>query len=176
MFKTESGEIFEYDISKNILVPSKKNEKQIVINSKTGKSFIVGTNEFQRWQKNQRPLFNNFYSYLFDCGISLPIVRCKLKIIFYFPDSRRRDLGNKAETIYDELKDAGIIADDDFKVLKPIVLDGWVQRDRPRTEIYITIIPPSSSEYNWDKTPASYVDKLRARRAIQAKIRRAKKK
>ena len=147
VFLTQSGELLEYDVKRKILVPSKKNQKQIVTNPKNGKSYLIGSAQYLRWQKDHEEIFKSFYDKIAAAGVNLPIVRCKIKTLFYFPDSKDRDLSNKFESIADELQKHGIIADDKFKVLKPIELDGWVCRDRPRTEIYITLISPESDEY-----------------------------
>lgn len=97
-------------------------------------------------------------------------------MLFYFPDSKKRDLTNKVETINDELVDHKIIFDDDFKVVKPISIDGFVDRCRPRTEIYITILTPECKEYEWDITDdAKYKEGVAKRRALKERIRRAKK-
>ena len=167
--------MLEYDVKRSILVPSKKNQKQIVTNPKNGKMYIIGSAQYLKWQKEHDDIFNDFHKRLALDGISLPIARCKVKALFYFPDSKDRDLTNKFDTIADELRSHGIIWDDKFKVLKPVNLDGWVCRNRPRTEVYITIISPDSPEYTWDITSEQHEVNQLARRALQTKMRRAKK-
>lgn len=134
--------------------------------------YLVGSRQFQRWKQEMVPVFEKLYNDLVAQGVRMPIYRCKVKAIFYFPDSKDRDLTNKFDTIADELRDHRIIADDKFKVLKPIVLDGFVCRNKPRTEVYITIISPESPEYEWDITSPDYEQKQKARRAVKSKIRR----
>ena len=173
MFKTEKGEVLEYDITKKILVPSKKNNKEIITNKRTGKMQVVGSRQYIKWQERNKKVFREFHEVLYNKGIKLPLSRCKVKALFYFPDSKKRDLTNKFETIADELVAHGIILDDPFQVLKPIMLDGFVCRERPRTEIYITIIEPGDPGYDWDITSPKFYEDRKKRLAIKAKIRRA---
>lgn len=175
VFEAESGEILEYDVSKKTLVPSKKNQKQIITNKYTGKKYIIDSKQYVSWQKYMTPIFREFFDSAYRAGVNLPISRCKVKVLFYFPDSKDRDLTNKFETIADELTAHGILLDDTFKVMKPVHVDGWVCRNRPRTEVYLTIITPECSEYEWDITSTDYAKKQLAIKAIQAKIRRRKR-
>jgi hypothetical protein len=172
VFISESGEVLEYDIVRKMLVPSKKNQKQIVTNSRNGKSYIIGSRQYLKWQKDNNEMFRAFFDSAYADGVNLPISRCKAKALFYFPDSKDRDLTNKFDTLADELTSHGIILDDNFKVLKPVHVDGWVCRNRPRTEVYLTVIPPGHAEYEWDITSDKYLQQQKDRRAIQAKIRR----
>lgn len=172
VFVSDAGEVLEYDIVRKLLVPSKKNQKQIVTNSRTGKSYIIGSRQYLKWQKDNNKVFSDFAGAAYAAGVSLPISRCKAKALFYFPDSKDRDLTNKFDTLADELTSHGIILDDNFKVMKPVHVDGWVCRDRPRTEVYLTIITPDQSEYEWDITSDKYKRQMMDRKAIKAKIRR----
>lgn len=172
VFVSESGEVLEYDIVKKLLVPSKKNQKQIVTNPHSGRSYIIGSKQYLKWQKDNDNLFTEFANSAYRAGVNLPIARCKAKALFYFPDSKDRDLTNKFDTLADELTTHGIILDDNFKVLKPVHVDGWVCRDRPRTEIYLTIITADMPEYEWDITSEAHRTAVMQRKAIKAKIRR----
>lgn len=159
-----------------MLVPSKKNQKEL-FKDRNGKFMVAPSAQFGKWKRMHQKVFSDFHDQLINSGVNLPIVRCKIKVLFYFPDSKKRDLSNKFETIMDELVDHEIVIDDQFQVVKPVVLDGFVCRDRPRTEIYITIITADMPEYEWDITNQAKHSKATAeRRAIKEKIRRAKKK
>jgi hypothetical protein len=46
-----------------------------------------------------------------------PITRCSIKIYHYWKDDRVRDNSNKADTLHDIFKEAGIISDDRWQVL-----------------------------------------------------------
>ena len=59
-----------------------------------------------------------------------------VEMMFYFPDKRRADLTNKAESVMDLLVDAGIIKDDNASVCPEVLLRfGGVDRERPRVEV-----------------------------------------
>lgn len=175
VYVSASGEVLELDVTRKVLVPSKKNQKQIVTNPHNGKSYIIGSKQYLQWQSDHHKIFSDFFERVHQAGVNMPISRCKAKALFYFPDAKDRDLTNKFDTLADELTSHGIILDDTFKVLKPVHVDGWVCRNRPRTELYLTIITPDSSEYEWDITSGRYNQDQLDRRAMQAKIRRRKK-
>lgn len=179
-----AGETFRFKNSRKIVVPSKKNQQAIDVVPKkdplTGDITYVPvphpSAQHQKWTKEHLPIFYRWKRHILDNhGVDVPIARAKLKILFYFPDSKDRDLGNKAETIYDIMRDTGIIIDDKFKCLKPITLDGWTQRDKPRTEIYLTLIHPDSPEYEWDLTDASWYEARDARILQRLRLRRLQK-
>lgn len=175
-----NGETFIFKNTRKIVVPSKKNQQAIDIvpktNLDTGEVTYVPvphpSAQHQKWTKEHTPIFYAWKRRMIAQGVDIPIMRAKLKILFYFPDSKDRDLGNKAETIYDIMRDTGIIADDKFKVLKPITLDGWTQRDKPRTEIYLTLIEPDSPEYAWDITDPAWHRRAAERLTLRQKVRR----
>lgn len=185
-YQMEDGTIVRIDTTKKVVVPSKKNQQVISIHQKTNAEtgaqtltpVLLDSAQHQQWFKKHVKIFRAWKSKIGDKGIRLPIVRCKIKILFYFPSSHRRDLGNKAETIYDMLAvktGVGIIEDDEFKVLGPIEIKGWVKRDDPRTEIYLTILEPGHPEYEWDKTDPTWYDQQKERKVKLQKVRRFKK-
>lgn len=174
VFTLESGEVLEYDRVEHILVPSKKNQK-IPMVSKNGKPYLLPSEQYRIWREEHHDVFSQWNVDLYNKGISLPIHRCKLKFIFYFPDIKTRDLFNKAQTIEDELVTHKILLDDSFTVMNKGYVEGYLQRQNPRTEVYITIIDRDSPEWNIDKTPAAYYEKQKEKKAIQRRIQRAKK-
>jgi hypothetical protein len=122
------------------------------------------------------PTFDKFHLQALDEGVRLPIVRCNITCLFYYPETRDRDNHNKFETIADMLVDAGILGDDSFKVIHETKLRGYTNRNKPRTEIYITILEPDSSDYDWDITDYDKHKKdMRERKTMQKRIQRAKK-
>src|SRR5687768_11081486 len=103
-YQTESGEVLEYDIRKRILVPSKKNSQDAIVNKSTGKAYIIPSKQYTKWVADHLDIFRNWAVQLYERqDVSLPIVRCKIKILHYYPDSMTRDNHNKNETIYDML-------------------------------------------------------------------------
>lgn len=62
-----------------------------------------------------------------------------VKCLFYMPTARKVDLTNLLEAADDALVTAGVLADDNSKIV--VSHDGsrvLLDKDKPRTEIYIT--------------------------------------
>lgn len=62
-----------------------------------------------------------------------------VKLIYYRADNRRTDLVNLQNATLDILVDANVLADDNYKIVAST--DGsrvYVDKDNPRTEIYIS--------------------------------------
>lgn len=174
---TDSGEVITLDQIRKIVVPSKKNQKRPMVNKTTGRAYLIPSQQYLDWLKEHVKIFEEFYLKLYERpDVSLPIVRCDIKVLFYYPDSRTRDNGNKYETIKDLLKDSGIVADDSFKVFNDERIKGKVSRDKPRTEIYITILTADHPDYNWDITSPEYFQQQKQRKTIQRRMQRANKK
>lgn len=172
----EDGSIMELKKApQRIVVPSKKNQQRIAVNKKTLKPLILPSKQHEIWIKKSRKEFLDFKDHIvMNHDVRVPIVRAKIKVLFFFATGMDKDLSNKFETISDILVDTGIIADDSFKVLKPVTLDGWVNKQRPRTEIYLTILDPlkNKSEYEWDITPEEYYETIKARRNERKRVLR----
>ncbi len=67
-----------------------------------------------------------------------PFEKSIVEINYYFKDKRRRDPDNySGKFILDGLVSAGVIADDNFGSIK-LLLDGYHDKQNPRTEIIIT--------------------------------------
>ncbi len=90
----------------------KKNSQQILKNKKTGKYFI-----------GQSELYTNFeqecgyYLLKYKKNISVPI---NLKCTFYVKDKRKRDIVNLLNAIQDILVKYGVIADDNYNIVKSV--------------------------------------------------------
>ncbi|MGI9118433.1 MAG: hypothetical protein ACR2IQ_02700 [Minisyncoccia bacterium] len=99
-------------------VPSKKNSR---ITTRSGRSFPSA--KYTEWHK--------------DASLQLigkpKIETDYLEIHFYFPDNRRCDLTNKAESIMDLLVDNGLLEDDSWQVIPNLRLKfEAVDKDNPR--------------------------------------------
>jgi hypothetical protein len=149
---TESGVVIKLESTRNIAVPSKKNQRTPIVNRQTGKTFLKSSDQYIKWKSLTKGFWEGEYWKLYNAKIRLPIVRCKINIIFYFGDDKDKDCTNKAETIMDALVEHQILGDDSFKVVNDVSLKGFLCRDRPRTEIYITIIDPEDPDYSYDVT------------------------
>ena len=110
---------------------SKKNSQQIIINPRTKRPMII-----------QSKLYTNFER---ECGLYLKKYKCNidysinLKVEFYVPDKRRRDIANYIEAIQDILVKYEVLKDDNYNIVNS--LDGTrihVDKENPRVEIEIT--------------------------------------
>lgn len=109
---------------------SKKNSQQIIINPRTKRPMII-----------QSKLYTNFER---ECGLYLKKYKSNidysinLKIEFYVPDKRRRDIANYIEAIQDILVKYEVIKDDNHNIITS--LDGtrmYIDKENPRVEIEI---------------------------------------
>lgn len=120
-----------------IIIPviprSKKNSQQIIYNPRTKRPMII-----------QSKLYANFER---ECGLYLKRYKSNidysinLKIDFYVPDKRRRDIANYIEAIQDILVKYEVIKDDNYNIIES--LDGTrmhIDKENPRVEIEITKI------------------------------------
>lgn len=102
-------------------VPSKKNSR---INTRSGRSFPSA--KYTAWHKEASAQVANMK----------PITQPGICLGFYFPDDRRTDLTNKAESIMDMLVDNGKISDDKWQVTGAVhLIPLGIDRENPRVEI-----------------------------------------
>lgn len=110
---------------------TKKNNQQVLYNSKTKKPFIAQNNAYKRYERDagwfvkwNKPPINEAVN---------------VKCVFYRDSERRVDLTNLLEAIDDVLVKYKVLADDNFKIIASH--DGsrvYVDREKPRIEIEIT--------------------------------------
>lgn len=117
---------------------SKKNSQRILINQATRKPFISPSKQYKEYEqaalwfipRQRQP-------------IDFPVnVQC----IFYMSTKRKCDLTNLLEAIDDILVTAGLLVDDNYTVIYSH--DGsrvFVDKDKPRTEIYISAVELKSA-------------------------------
>lgn len=181
VFVMDDGSEVSIERKKKSVVPSKKNQKRVIVKKRktsAGEEFYQGylipSAQYEKWHAATLPIFKKFADQAALKGVRLPIVRAKIKVLFYFSDAIDKDLSNKFEAIADLFKEAGIIADDSFKVLKPVYLDGWVHKDNPRTEMYLSILTPQDQpkEYEWDITSPEYHKAVNDRRNLKKRLKR----
>jgi hypothetical protein len=161
----EAGQTFKLERKKTVVIPSKKNQRTPIVNPHTGKAFLKHSDQYIKWKKLTKGFWEAEFWKLYNERVRLPIVRCKVKIMFYFSDEKDKDCTNKAETIMDALVEAKILADDNFKVVSDVSLNGFLCRDRPRTEIYITILDPGDPGYEYDVTDYSKHNETKKKKA-----------
>ena len=110
---------------------TKKNHSEIVHNKATGRRFLVPSHQYKEYESAALWLIPKRGE-----PIDFPV---NVKCIFYVPTKRACDLTNHLESIDDILVKAGILKDDNYKILASH--DGSrvrVDKDNPRTEIEIT--------------------------------------
>lgn len=110
---------------------TKKNSQQIVTNKKTGKPFIIQSEQYRDFEKECEPYMPSDFPTI-DYPINL---ECR-----YFMKTRRKcDLINLLEATQDILVKYGVLEDDNFSIVastdRSVVL---YDKENPRTEITIT--------------------------------------
>lgn len=72
---------------------------------------------------------------------NLKIDRCTMDFVTYYRTNRRHDVDNSVpKFILDGFAKSGFIVDDDSKHLEKLSLACGVDKDNPRTEIYVNIL------------------------------------
>lgn len=119
-------------------VPSKKNNKRLLKNSRTGKMFIASSEKFNEWH-NQAMM-----DLCFRLNKDRDVFRNKqveIELTFYNSDNRRHDLDNMTSSVLDLLVDAEFIDDDCCKAVNKVVaIFGGVDRQMPRVEVEINSV------------------------------------
>lgn len=109
---------------------SKKNSQQILKNPKTGRPFIMPSKKYKDYEKKAMRFIPKGET------IGSPV---NVKCLFYMPTRRQCDLVNMQEAILDVMVKAGLLADDNYKIVQS--MDGsrvLYDKNAPRTEVYIT--------------------------------------
>lgn len=108
-------------------VAPKKNERQVFV--KNGRLINIPSKRYKKWhdqamwQLKGIKKFNPLY---------------EIVMTFWFKDKRRRDLDNVQSSVLDLLQDAGVIEDDDAKLLTKITaIYGGVSKEAPRVKVEI---------------------------------------
>ena len=112
---------------------SKKNSQQIIINPRTKRPMIIQSKLYANFERECGKFLRKYKSNIDYC--------INLKIEFYVPDKRRRDIANYIEAIQDILVKYEVIKDDNHDIITS--LDGtrmYIDKENPRVEIEITKI------------------------------------
>lgn len=110
---------------------TKKNSMEIYRNSRTGQPFLTQSKRYKDYAKDCAKQITGKYKQ----GIDYPI---NLKCVYYRKTKHRVDLTNLLAATCDILTDCGVIADDNYKIVKSH--DGSrvdFDSDNPRVEIEI---------------------------------------
>lgn len=86
-------------------------------------------NDFGEWVVEQNGLSNK--------GIE----RCRMSWNYYFPTKHRRDCSNTTpKQIEDSLVSSGLLLDDNYTIVNPLILQIFYCKEYPRTEIVIEVL------------------------------------
>lgn len=110
---------------------TKKNSMQIYKNSKTGQPFLTQSKRYKGYARDCAMQITGKYKQEIDYPINL-------KCVYYRKTKHRVDLTNLLAATCDILTDCGVIADDNYKIVKSH--DGSrvdFDSDNPRVEIEI---------------------------------------
>jgi len=111
-------------------IPSKKNSRNIFV--RHGKLFNIPSKRYKEWHSSAS-------EQLIQQVKNIKEITPKTVVLtFYAPDKRVADLTNKTESVMDLLVDNGVFKDDNWWVIKELVLKfGGLDRNEPRCEIAI---------------------------------------
>lgn len=110
---------------------TKKNSMQIYKNSRTGRPFLTQSKRYKDYARDCAMQITGKYKQAIDYPINL-------KCVYYRQTKHRVDLTNLLAATCDILTDCGVIADDNYKVVRSH--DGsrvLFDKDNPRVEIEI---------------------------------------
>ena len=109
-------------------VASKKNNKQIVIRG--SRPFLTTSQRYKDWHENAvTQLLMQKRGFSIEC--------CKIVITFYYGTLRQKDADNGTSSIFDTLKDVGIIPDDNWQIIRQHFVFSAFDKTNPRAEIEI---------------------------------------
>ena len=122
----------EMSIFFHVKVPSKKNSKQ-VFRLPNGKPFITSSKSHKAWHAE---MIDGLKQLKVDTLGDESFTECSVFIELFDSRKHRYDLSNKAETLLDALVDAGILMDDNRRVVYRLTIadmtpvntgceDGW---------------------------------------------------
>lgn len=111
---------------------TKKNSQQIFTNARTGQKFISPSKQYKAYESAALWFMPK------GLNINEPV---NVKCIFYMHTKRQCDLTNLLEAIDDVMVKAGLLADDNYKIIAGH--DGSrvrYDKENPRTEVTITAL------------------------------------
>ena len=95
-----------------LMCRSKKNSQEIHVNCRTGKPFVSQGKLYKQFEQEC-----GYYLLKYKKNISTPV---NLKCTFYVKDKRKRDIVNLLNAIQDILVKYGVIADDNYNIVKSV--------------------------------------------------------
>lgn len=114
--------------------PSKKNSR---INTRSGRSFP--NKRYTEW--HVLAVGQIVYQKMEMKNVSFPLVGpVRIKMTFTHGDLRRRDSDNEVSSILDTLKDSGIIADDNWRIVKELCVSNEFEKNKPSCKICVEVL------------------------------------
>lgn len=95
-----------------LMCRSKKNSQNIIVNPRTRKPMIIQSKLYREFEQEC-----GYYLLKYKKNISTPV---NLKCTFYVKDKRKRDIVNLLNAIQDILVKYGVIADDNYNIVKSV--------------------------------------------------------
>lgn len=114
--------------------PSKKNSR---ITLKSRKS--IPNKKYRDWNKSAVCELKR--QWVAQNANPKPIERCEIEMHFVHADKRRRDSDNATSSVFDTLKDAGIIVDDNWTVIPHYNVQNYLnyKKEQAHCRIKITV-------------------------------------
>ena len=113
-------------------IPSKKNSRMQFYNKGLGRVLNIPNKKYKEWHKQASIQLIGVTKVTDDIE--------SVTLSFYFPDKRRTDLTNKAESIMDLLVDNEIIKDDCYTITGTMTLiPRGIDRVNPRCEVVVKL-------------------------------------
>lgn len=114
-------------------VKAKKNNKQMMLNRRTGKMFPMTDKATTDYMKDAVAQLKEQF-----VGLKISDYPINVQMVFYYPTHHRKDIDNSMSTILDCMKTAGIIEDDDVTHVNELyAFFGGYDKEDPRVEILL---------------------------------------
>lgn len=111
--------------------------------------FLFKPREVLEWEERVKPIITKQAASWVESykhkGLTFPVTKCRINIKYYWADNYSRDNINKDESIYDILKECGIIADDNYKNVFRITSESCNYTNEIRDHIVAIYV----SAYEW---------------------------
>lgn len=105
----------------------------------TNNKYIGNSRNYNEYRKAKEKWHGLVLAAILESKAKLkkPLEKAIVRITYFFPDNRRRDLDNySGKMLLDPLVKEGVIVDDSFQHIK-LLLEAYVDKSNPRTEIEI---------------------------------------
>jgi hypothetical protein len=127
---------------------SKKNQQRFARNKKTGQQYLIQNERYVEWLEDVQGLLRPWMAKQAEkYNLVFPLAQLRIRIIYYFPDLKVRDGPGKEQALFDMFTGIGLVLDDDWKNVDDCHWTARLDRERPRTQLYITVVQEDESEW-----------------------------